>query len=100
MTERQPLFGRIVEALQNRYKANRISRGTSTFLSESEPVLHHLKVKGLRGIPDAFREERTIYRTRSLLNVTRILFESSYIFLKIAVFGKNGRRPPGDITWV
>ncbi len=94
MTEREPLFGRMVEALQNRYTANRVFRGSATLESESEPVLRHLKEKGLRGIPDALREEQTRYRTECWQDITKLLLRQAYVFLLITIYGRDDKRLP------
>lgn len=56
MIERRPLFGRIIEVLQDRYTANRLAQGTATEYSISEFALSYLKSRGLRGIPSALKE--------------------------------------------
>ncbi len=59
--EKQPISGRMIEFLQGRYTQRRVALGTATEDSTSEPVLTHLKQKGvLRGIIPAFREFQNI----------------------------------------
>ncbi len=55
--EKQPISGRMIEFLQGRYMQRRVALGTATEDSTSEPVLAHLKQKGvLKGVIPAFRE--------------------------------------------
>ena len=53
--EKQPFGTSTLDTLQQKYTQNRISWGTATEESLSEPILNHLKTKGLtKGIPPAF----------------------------------------------
>lgn len=59
--EKQPCSGRIVKILQDRYIQKRVEWGTSTKDSLSEPVLAHLRGKGIfKGAIPAFREHTNI----------------------------------------
>lgn len=57
--ERQPLSGKIIEFLQQKYIQQRIASGTGRQYSDSEPILVHLRTKGLiRGMPSALSESQ------------------------------------------
>lgn len=84
-----PLSGRFFEALQEKYTANRLVRGTATLDSQSESVLRYLREKGLKGIPSAFKEAQKIYRTDYWGDTAKMLLFDATGFFLITFFGKK-----------
>lgn len=101
--ERQPLSGKIIAVLQERYTQNRIKWGTATRWSTSELVLKHLKKDGvIKGARPAYREFLSLLKSGGNLDTEGIpnwLFHAEMMlglglaatefFLITAGIGKN-----------
>lgn len=69
--EQQPLSGRIINLLQERYIQHRLATGTATAYSSSEPVLCPLRERGLiAGIPLAWQAVENIFGEKSFLSLS------------------------------
>src|SRR3989344_2173555 len=65
MSENQPLSGKIIGLIQDRYIQQRIEIGTAFPMSSSELVLSPLRTKGLLGgLSTAWREARDLYGSK------------------------------------
>lgn len=92
--ERQSISGKFIENAQKRYIQNRISWGAAREKSSSEPILYHLRTKGIvRGLPSALVQSFREFGPCAPILLPLGVIEFSLIASGIRLFGleEDGR---------